>query len=129
MSATWVDTGAVNVLKRFPDAKPSGNGWVARCPAHDDRHASLSIGVGAEGRWLVKCHARCSLDAILAATGLTMRDLFANPTRPTKTIIATYSYQDEQGQLLYEVVRYAPKQFRQRRPNGCGGWLWRLGTV
>ncbi|MHC4461852.1 MAG: hypothetical protein ACYS30_10525 [Planctomycetota bacterium] len=37
-------------------------------------------------------------------------------------IIATYGYKDESGQLLYKVVRFEPKDFRQRRPDGKGGW-------
>ena len=41
-------------------------------------------------------------------------------------IIATYDYNDESGELLYQVVRYEPKDFRQRRPNGKGGWIWNL---
>jgi putative DNA primase/helicase len=42
-------------------------------------------------------------------------------------ITATYDYSDEHGTLLYQVVRYEPKDFRQRRPNGCGGWIWKKG--
>jgi len=40
-------------------------------------------------------------------------------------ITDTYDYIDEQGKLLYQVVRYEPKDFKQRRPDGHGGWLWR----
>jgi hypothetical protein len=35
-------------------------------------------------------------------------------------------YTDEFGALLYEVVRFEPKDFRQRRPDGLGGWIWNL---
>jgi hypothetical protein len=42
-------------------------------------------------------------------------------------IVATYPYQDEHGALLYEVVRLHPKDFRCRRPDGAGGWTWKLG--
>jgi putative DNA primase/helicase len=41
----------------------------------------------------------------------------------------TYDYRDERGELLYQVVRTEPKVFRQRRPDGRGGWDWRLGDV
>lgn len=40
-----------------------------------------------------------------------------------------YPYTDEDGNLLYQVVRYTPKDFRQRRPDGQGGWIWTLGSV
>ena len=46
-----------------------------------------------------------------------------------KEVEATYSYADEQGGLLYQVVRFKPKGFAQRRPSGSGGWLWNLDGV
>ena len=42
-------------------------------------------------------------------------------------IVQTYDYTDEQGELLFQVCRLDPKDFRQRRPDGKGGWDWRLG--
>ena len=47
------------VLSRV-QAKPNGRGWMARCPAHDDRTPSLSIAQGDDGRVLLKCHAGCT---------------------------------------------------------------------
>jgi hypothetical protein len=41
-------------------------------------------------------------------------------------IAKTYDYEDEHRQLLYQTVRYVPKDFRQRRPDGDGGWIWNL---
>ena len=59
-------------------AKRNGAGWIAKCPAHDDRQPSLSINEGADGRVLLKCFAGCTTENIVAAIGLTMRDLFPN---------------------------------------------------
>ncbi len=42
---------------------------------------------------------------------------------------ATYDYTDEHGALLFQVVRKSGKQFRQRKPDGAGGWIWKLGDV
>lgn len=53
------------------------------------------------------------------------RDGPRSEDRP-RDIVATYAYADEQGTTLYEVVRYAPKTFRQRRADGEGGWIWSL---
>jgi len=39
-------------------------------------------------------------------------------------IVATYDYRDEQGGLLFQVVRRHPRTFLQRRPDGKGGWAW-----
>ena len=52
-----------------------------------------------------------------------------NGGRKPFTIIDTYDYTDESGALLFQVVRSAPKDFRQRRPNGKGGWTWSLGKT
>jgi hypothetical protein len=40
--------------------------------------------------------------------------------------VKTYSYCDESGTLLFQVVRYEPKRFSQRRPDGRGDWIWNL---
>lgn len=46
-----------------------------------------------------------------------------------RRIVATYDYTDAHGELLFQVVRYHPKDFRQRRPDGKGGWVWKLTVV
>jgi len=118
-----------DVVSVFNQVRQAGDGWTARCPAHEDARSSLSIGRGAEGRWLLKCHAGCSFDAIVAAVGLTPADLFVTPaTMATSRIVSTYDYHDEGGRLLFQVVRFEPKDFRQRCPDGKG-WTWKLGTV
>ena len=43
------------------------NGWIARCPAHDDQKPSLSISLGKNNKVLVYCHAGCSQRDIFAA--------------------------------------------------------------
>ena len=74
-----------NLLSKLPTARKSGNGWSARCPAHDDRRASLSIAEGDDGTALVKCHAGCDTAAILSAIGLKLSDLFAPKAGATPT--------------------------------------------
>lgn len=105
-----------------------------RCPAHDDRNPSLTVSNG-DGRVLMCCQARqCTIEDITAALDLKLGDLFDEPLeRPTAnarpTIEATYPYVDEAGDLLFEVVRMRPKLFRQRTPDGKGGWVWRIGAA
>jgi hypothetical protein len=62
------------LLSRFDQVRPIRGGWTARCPAHEDRHPSLSIKRG-DRWWLTHCHAGCSSRAICAAVGLTVSDL------------------------------------------------------
>ena len=47
-------------------------------------------------------------------------------SRAESCIVKNYDYRDENGQLLFQVVRFEPKGFRQRRPHGRGGWIWNL---
>jgi len=47
----------------------------------------------------------------------------------SREIVATYDYRDASGALAFQVVRFHPKTFRQRRPDGAGGWLWNLQGV
>ncbi len=44
-------------------------------------------------------------------------------------IVATYDYHDRNGKTLFQVVRYDPKDFRQRRPDGNGGWIWSIKGI
>src|SRR5215831_10744207 len=48
----------------------------------------------------------------------------AGSGKPKGNIVATYDYRDDKGELLYQVCRFEPKSFRQRRPDGKGGWIW-----
>lgn len=41
-------------------------------------------------------------------------------------IASAYDYRDEAGALVFQVVRMEPKTFRQRRPDGNGGWEWKV---
>jgi 5S rRNA maturation endonuclease (ribonuclease M5) len=118
-----------------PEARPSktSTGWTARCPAHDDRRASLSV-TEAGDKLLIHCHAGCRIEDICAAVGLSVKDLFLDAHRDGNAggkprIIATYDYHDESGNLLFQVVRFEPKDFRQRAPDGKGGWTWRTAGV
>jgi putative DNA primase/helicase len=111
----------------------AGASWSACCPAHDDRHASLSISWD-QDKVLLHCHAGCGTAAIVQALGLTMADLFvASPGRRNgkSPIVHVYDYVDLHGQLVHQTVRYAPKAFRQRRPDPAkpGDYLWNLRDI
>lgn len=65
------------LLSRLEGVRTSGRGWIARCPAHDDRSASLSVSEGRDGlRAMVKCFAGCEVLAVLRSIGLELADLF-----------------------------------------------------
>jgi putative DNA primase/helicase len=121
-------------LTRIPSARKSGKQWQARCPAHPDRKASLSIGSGDKGI-VLKCHRGCETVEVLSAIGLRLQDLMSHrddrhaAPQPRRRAVATYDYRDEGGKLLFQALRYEPKDFRQRRPDGRGGWYYNLDGV
>ncbi len=107
---------------------------MAKCPAHDDHNPSLSIKQGNDGRTLLHCFAGCRVEDICAAIGITTADLFDGDSQPMeeeKRIEAIYPYHDADGTLLFEVVRYEPKGFSQRRPdpNRPNRFIWETRGV
>lgn len=66
-----------NFVSRLQKAKRTGkNSWLACCPAHDDKHPSMSITEGDDGRVLVKCFAGCSIDEITGSVGMDISELY-----------------------------------------------------
>jgi hypothetical protein len=132
-STTYTPARIEHLLDRLDKVRQTRRQqWTACCPSHEDRRASLSVGVGTGGRILLRCHAGCSLDAICAALSIHKGDLFPDGRRDSashRQLLATYGYHDERGALLYEVLRYSPKDFKQRRPDGRGDWVWKMAGI
>lgn len=138
------------LLSRLKGVRKSKDGWSARCPAHDDRRASLTVGEGDDGRALVTCWAGCRKEAIVAAVGLTMASLFVPRERPVKAspgfpsyvaaatmlvriygkATAWWFYHDAAGKLVGAVLRFDPpgggKDFR---PVSLIGGAWRIEAM
>jgi putative DNA primase/helicase len=133
------------LLAKLSRVKKSGRGqWMARCPVHDDSTASLSIGEARDGRVLMNCKAGCDTKSVVAAVGLTMTALYPTPlpsrdappppTSRTLAMVKSYDYVDADGTLLFQACRFVDsatgkKTFRQRRPDGNGGWIASLDGV
>ncbi len=125
------------------ESGPNGSGeYICRCPAHDDKTASLCVRDGDKGI-VLKCQAGCATEAVLDAMGLKMRDLFrerdapdglnvypAKPTGPARKgggkkprgkFVCAYPYRDETGKVLFEACRYqcpdGSKTFSLRQPD------------
>src|SRR5262245_53157922 len=75
MTSTQTPLDAFIEKAQFEHVRPCGQGFSARCPAHEDQQNSLSISSGDDGRVLVHCHAGCTLEAVLQARGLSMADI------------------------------------------------------
>jgi hypothetical protein len=111
--------------------KRSGANVSARCPAHEDKRASLSVGTGDDGRALVKCHAGCETADVLAALGLEEKALFPEreKRRPVKKSAAAveFTYHAADGTPLAKKFRFEladGKSFGWKRRNGDG---WTAG--
>jgi hypothetical protein len=71
------EMSSTTLLSRIEGVRQTGAGrWLARCPAHDEKHPSLSIRELDDGRVLVHCFAECATEQVLAAVGLQFDDLF-----------------------------------------------------
>jgi hypothetical protein len=78
-----------NVLNRLDGVRENGDGWKAKCPAHDDNTPSLSVTEKTSGEVLLNCFAGCDAEAVLDAAGLSFADLYpdrgdgaATPAQP-----------------------------------------------
>jgi 5S rRNA maturation endonuclease (ribonuclease M5) len=128
---------------RVPKLKQSGAELRGPCPIHNGQRDSFAVD-RKTGLW--HCHSTCgrggdilalemelsgnsdfaaAKSAVFAIVG---RDDSQNGNRSAR-IVATYDYRDETGALLYQVCRMEPKDFRQRRPDGKGGWVWSIKGV
>ena len=140
------------------NVKPSANGYTACCPAHKDKRPSLSFSENEDGKIMVYCHSGCTFSQIIQSLGITAKDLITsnapksyssnsinikvatpNPSAVVKSklhtknkvqrqIEATYKYYDENNILVYESIKYKPKQFSFRRPdhNKKGQYIYNL---
>jgi hypothetical protein len=69
------------LLSKLDGVRRTGeNRWLARCPAHDDKHPSLAIRQLADGRVLIHDFAGCAANEVLEAVGLDFDALFPEKT-------------------------------------------------
>lgn len=117
-----IATDLQEVLRYFDGVKRcNDNQYMVRCPCHDDRKQSLSIGRGEKGV-VLKCQAGCDTRDIIARVGLKPRDLFYDSEPPQKIraeFVAVYTYPTGVQKL-----RKSDKSFAWRRPDGNGGWIY-----
>ena len=116
-------------LHRLEGVHKSGEQYIAKCPAHEDQKASLSIASGKDGRILLKCHAGCEVKDICARMGINTMDLFPEEQKANSPVVATYDYTDENGKLLAQKLRRADKTFIWRRPSPNGWYYNRQGVT
>ena len=100
-------------------------------PGHSHRDRSLAVAPAnnADG-FIVYSHSKkddwiTAKDYVREKLGLPRFESRKSKRRE----VAWYDYADETGSLLFQKVRYEPKHFVQRRPDGKGDWSYKLGEV
>jgi len=111
---------------RFPDLKQSGPEWRGPCPVHQGDDANFAVN---PENGLAYCHSQCGRgwNILQLEQQLSQRpwkecrqevnSVIGRPIRGPAQLreVATYDYTDAHGEFLFQVVRYEPKTFRQRR--------------
>jgi len=99
---------------------------------HTDRHTDRQAERQADRQ---ASHVAHSSATSSAASPSTTSPSSASPStvaaKPKPKIVKTYDYHTADGRLLFQVVRFEPKDFRQRRPDPANpkAWLWKMDDV
>jgi hypothetical protein len=153
MTMARLDKDAVRGANRLEDVIPgltgqplSRNGsreLVTGCPWHDDEHPSLRINVETQQWFCDVCkvggdvfqyvirHQQTDFKGALAWCA----ERAGRVAEPPGRIVATFDYRGLDGRLRYQSCRIEPgpngrpKTFKQRRPDGHGGWMWNVKGV
>jgi len=102
-------------FRMFDDSSKTGGGYCNQTGAYPDGLALL--------QWANGWDFSTTVDAVARVVGINVT------AKPSPKIVATYAYKDENGKPLFEVVRFEPKDFRQRVPTGDGKYSWKLNGV
>lgn len=117
--------------------KKQGGELYAKCPFHTDgSRPNFRVNIGKNSWFCDVCgEGGGAVEFLAKKQGRDKKEVFKelvqkndNSPKPAQ-IVATYDYTDQFGKLLYQVCRMQPKTFRQRRPDGKGGWLWNMEGV
>jgi hypothetical protein len=118
---------------------PAGKNFVThKCPVTEHRsfHRCVTIDTAKNVFHCNDCDKGGSVidwialeENITAAAAILKLGGGRNGSTPESKISHTYDYTDASGNLLYQVCRLVPKDFRQRRPDGNGGWIWNTHGV
>ena len=111
---------------KLKQVEQNNNGISALCPSHDDKNPSLTASYTDE-KILVRCHAGCTFEEIVSSLCMEEGQFFASNKKhtPKRVIQDIYRYEDKDAVHVMDVVRFEPKSFRPRSPDG----KWTLDGV
>jgi len=83
-------------ISRLDNDRSTGTDkYIARCPAHEDRSPSLTVGLGRDGGIILHCFAGCSAQDVVESVGMSMSDLFPDDGYECRTGGRRLPQQDE----------------------------------
>ena len=118
--------------ERVPGLNRQGSEWRGPCPIHGGEHNNFTV-KPETGQFF--CHSQCQAGGSLIQLEMKLSGedfktaaaevdrIVGRPSPSYPKIVKTYDYVDENDSILFQVVRYKPKAFSQRRPDGHGGWI------
>jgi len=127
------------VCNRGHELRPAGRNFVTSgCPVTHHRRGHRPVMIyPATQSW--SCHdckkGGTVIDWLVCEKNISASDAMQllgserNGSEPIANFVKTYDYTDETGKLLFQTCRYQPKDFKQRQPDGKGGWIWNLQGV
>ena len=122
--------------------KIGGQEYKALCPFHDEKDASFNFNAGSGQYFCHGCNKKGDIihffaklhsldtrrDFAKVLNGIARDFGISNGHKVKPRMVKAYDYTDAAGQLIFQVCRMEPKDFRQRRPDGKG-WAWNLKGV
>jgi hypothetical protein len=122
--------------------KIGGEEYQALCPFHEDSNPSFNFnnetgkyfchgcGKGGNGfHFFARTHAlsdRRDFPKVLRGIA---SDFGIPWEEKERKLSRVYDYKDAAGKLVHQTLRYEPKEFKQRRPDGRGKWIWDLRNI
>ena len=123
---TLLDSIQAALGNRFVTENRSNGERVYWCPFHPDGQGDPphrpNLHVSKRGFYCHACGAKGGVHELAQHLGIPDHDR-------QQGLEVTFDYLDETGGLLFQVVRKPRKKFLQRRPDGNGGWIWKLDGV
>jgi hypothetical protein len=119
-------------ISRLDNYRSTGTDkYIARCPAHEDRSPSLTVGLGRDGGIILHCFAGCSAQDVVESVGMSMSDLFPDDGYESRTggrrlpqadeLVIRMGIEDkEQGRAFKASDRQAFAQAVKRESNRLG---------
>lgn len=126
---------------RAPGILQRGSQLRGPCPIHKGKNPSFAV-APESGLW--HCHSKCGrggsiVDFEMELSGVDFKQAVAKVSQllgrsnsantKQRRVVAVYDYTDESGKLLFQCLRYEPKGFSQRRPDGPDKWIGNLKGV